>query len=155
MIANPEELGEIRRQAEVEYPRECCGVILTRGASERLLIRFQNTQDALHESDPVKYPRDSRQAYSIDSGEWWRQVCKREDAGYRVAVIYHSHIDVDAYFSETDKFNALLGGDQPGYPDATYVVVSVVEGRVAGVGAFGWSAEKRDFLQVELEASEE
>ena len=39
-------------------------------------------------------------------------------------MIYHSHIDAGAYFSETDRRNALIDG-QPAYPEATYVVVAV------------------------------
>ncbi len=33
-----------------------------------------------------------------------------------VDVIYHSHIDAGAYFSATDKQNALMNGE-PFYPD--------------------------------------
>ena len=52
-----------------------------------------------------------------------------------MATIYHSHIDVGAYFSDTDKKNALIDGE-PTYPDAVYVVMSVVERRVVAVNAF-------------------
>jgi proteasome lid subunit RPN8/RPN11 len=44
-----------------------------------------------------------------------------------VAVIYHSHVDAGAYFSETDRRQALVGGE-PAYPNAVYVVTSVVAG---------------------------
>ncbi len=54
-----------------------------------------------------------------------------------MATIYHSHIDTGAYFSETDKRNALVDGE-PAYPDAVYVVVSVLAGRPAAAGAFAW-----------------
>jgi proteasome lid subunit RPN8/RPN11 len=68
-----------------------------------------------------------------------------------VAVIYHSHIDAGAYFSETDRRQAVIGG-QPAYPAAVYVVTSVVAGRVEAVAAFRWDAERRDFVPVELSA---
>jgi proteasome lid subunit RPN8/RPN11 len=149
VILTPDELQEIRRHAEADYPSECCGVILVRGGEKRLLVRLRNAQDALHRSDPVRHPRDSSTAYAVDGQEWWRLVCRREDEGYRVAVIYHSHIDVGAYFSATDAQNALLGGDQPGYPDATWVVVSVVKGRAGDAAAFRWDAAERRFLSVD------
>ena len=57
-------------------------------------------------------------------------IGRKEADGYRVATIYHSHIDTGAYFSETDTRNALIDGE-PAYPDAAYVVVSVVEGKLA------------------------
>ena len=44
-----------------------------------------------------------------------------------MAVIYHSHVDAGAYFSETDRRQALVGGE-PAYPGAVYVVTSVVRG---------------------------
>ena len=65
-----------------------------------------------------------------------------------MAVIYHSHVDAGAYFSETDRRNALLGGE-PSYPDSTYVVTSVVNGRVDAMAAFRWDAARRDFLPVD------
>ncbi len=151
MIATPEELAEIRGHAEADYPSECCGVILVRAAMERLLLRCRNLQDTLHESDPIAHPRDSRTAYYIDPKDLL-QIGRHEAQGYRVAAIYHSHCDAGAYFSETDRRNALLGGE-PAYPDARYIVVSVVSGRSAAAGAFHWDAGRRDFLPVGLEES--
>jgi proteasome lid subunit RPN8/RPN11 len=151
VIATREELAEIRRHAEADYPSECCGVILAR-AAERALMRCRNLQDELHRADPVKHPRDSRTAYYIDPKDLL-EIVRREAQGHRVAVIYHSHCDAGAYFSETDKRNALFGGE-PAYPDALYVVVSVVSGRVAAAGAFQWNPEKRDFLPVEFKEFE-
>jgi proteasome lid subunit RPN8/RPN11 len=145
-----DELAEIRRHAEADYPSECCGVLLVRGAGERLMLRCRNIQDELHRSDPVKHPRDARTAYYIDPKDLL-QIGRREDDGYRVEVIYHSHCDAGSYFSETDKRNALLGGE-PTYPAATYIVVSVVAGRAGPASAYRWSRARRDFLPVELEA---
>ena len=146
MIVTSEELAQIRAQAEAEYPGECCGVILERGA-ERVVLRCRNIQDALHARDPIRHPRDARTAYYIDPQDLLA-IGRRESEGYRVAVIYHSHIDTGAYFSETDKRNALMG-DEPTYPEARYVVVSVVSGRLVAVSAYAWSAERRDFLPLD------
>ena len=55
-------------------------------------------------------------------------------------MIYHSHVDAGAYFSETDRRNAMVDG-VPAYPQATYVVVAVAEGRVADTRAHRFSAE--------------
>ena len=56
-------------------------------------------------------------------------------------MIYHSHVDAGAYFSETDRRNAMIDG-APTYPTATYVVVGVSRGRVAETRAHRWSAER-------------
>jgi proteasome lid subunit RPN8/RPN11 len=150
MILTPEELGRVRAQAEAEYPSECCGVVLTRdaAASDRLLMRCRNIQDELHAKDPARHPRDSRTAYFIDPQDLLA-IGRLEGQGYRVATIYHSHVDTGAYFSATDRQNALINGE-PSYPDAVYVVVSVVGGRAAEAAAFVWDAAERDFVPTEL-----
>ena len=151
MIFTREELDRIRAQAVAEYPAECCGVLLTRDAApaERLLMPCRNIQDELHSKDPVRHPRDSRTAYFIDPKDLL-SIGRREGQGYRVATIYHSHIDTGAYFSATDRQNALIDG-QPAYPDAVYVVLSVVAGPVEDAAAFVWDPATRDFAPTELE----
>ena len=153
MIFTSEELAQIRGQAEAEYPAECCGVLLLRGdaRTERLLLPCRNIQDELHRSDPVKHPRDSRTAYFIHPKDLLT-IGRREGEGYRVAVIYHSHIDAGAYFSATDSRNALIDGE-PTYPDAVYVVLSVMKGKVADAQAFVWDVVTRDFVAGEPEDS--
>jgi proteasome lid subunit RPN8/RPN11 len=151
MILTAEELARVRAQAEAEYPSECCGVLLTRDtpAPDRLLMQCRNIQDELHAKDPVRHPRDSRTAYFIDPTDLLT-IGRREGDGYRVATIYHSHVDTGAYFSATDRQNALIEGE-PAYPDAVYVVLSVIERRVADAAAFVWDASARDFVPTPLE----
>jgi proteasome lid subunit RPN8/RPN11 len=146
MIFTPDEQTQIHAQAEAEYPSECCGVLLTRGETraDRLLLPCRNIQDELHAKDPTRHPRDSRTAYFIDPKDLLA-IGRRETQGYSVGVIYHSHIDAGAYFSATDKRNALVNGD-PAYPDAVYVVLSVVQGKVVDVGTFAWDSHARDFV---------
>ena len=144
MIATAEELEAIRRQAVEEYPRESCGVILEQGRLRRI-VRCRNIQDELHAKDPQRHPRDARTAYFIDPKDLLA-IGLREGQGYGFVVIYHSHIDAGAYFSATDKQNALMNGE-PFYPAATYVVVSVLEGVVADIRAFVWQPAARDFVE--------
>ncbi|MCI0548338.1 MAG: M67 family metallopeptidase [Candidatus Rokubacteria bacterium] len=147
-ILTPEERARIHAQAVAEYPAECCGVILVREEGERSLLACRNIQNELHLKDPARYPRDARTAYYIDPKDLLA-IGRREAEGYRVATIYHSHIDAGAYFSETDKRNALVNGE-PAYPEAAYVVVSVLEGRVAATAAFRWEGDGRDFVPADL-----
>ncbi len=150
MVLTAEELTRIRAQAEAEYPAECCGVVLARGgaAPERVLMPCRNVQDDKHREDPAAFPRESREAYYMDPRDLLA-IGRREAQGYAVAVIYHSHIDVGAYFSATDRQNALMDGE-PTYPDAVYVVVSVMGGRAVDARAFSWDAASRDFAPAEL-----
>jgi proteasome lid subunit RPN8/RPN11 len=149
MILAPTEQDTIRAQAVEEYPFESCGVILARGG-ERRLLRCRNAQNELHARDPVRYPRDARTAYYIDPKDLLR-IGDLERQGFDVAVIYHSHVDAGAYFSETDRRQAVVGGE-PAYPGAVYVVTSVVHGVVDAVAAFRWDPDCRDFVPMELQA---
>jgi proteasome lid subunit RPN8/RPN11 len=98
----------------------------------------------------VRYPRDARTAYYIDPKDLLR-IGDLERQGFDVAVIYHSHVDAGAYFSETDRRQAVVGGE-PAYPGAVYVVTSVVRGVVDAVAAFRWDPDCRDFVPMELQA---
>jgi [CysO sulfur-carrier protein]-S-L-cysteine hydrolase len=149
MILTAEEYARIQAQAVAEYPSECCGVVMEKQCAppERLLLACRNIQDELHVKDPKRHPRDARTAYYIDPRDLIA-MGRREAQGFRVLTIYHSHIDAGAYFSATDRHNALINGE-PAYPDATYVVVSVVERRVAGAGVFRWDPTLRDFAPID------
>ncbi len=108
MILTAEEREAVESQAVEEYPHESCGVILKR-SGERRLLRCRNAQNELHARDPQRYPRDARTAYYIDPKDLLR-IGDLEREGFDVAVIYHSHIDAGAYFSETDRRQAVVGG---------------------------------------------
>jgi proteasome lid subunit RPN8/RPN11 len=144
------ELASIRQQAEAAYPAECCGLLLFRPTCppERKLRPCRNVQDELHARDAERFPRTSRTAYYI-AHEDLLAISREQSAGWEVAVIYHSHIDAGAYFSETDRRNALVDG-QPAYPGTTYVVVEVREGRAGDVRAFRWDEARHDFQEVTL-----
>ena len=152
MILTVDERLAIERQAAEEYPRECCGVILIRG-NERRLIRCRNVQDEWHARDPVAFPRDARTAYRMDARDLLMIHDLTERQGYRVHVIYHSHPDAGAYFSETDRRDALTLGE-PNYPEATYVVVSVVGARPVALAAYRWDPGSRTFVRVPDPAAE-
>jgi adenylyltransferase/sulfurtransferase len=148
VILTTDETERIQAQAVAEYPAESCGVIVTHGA-ERRLLACRNVQNELHARDPQRYPRDARTAYYIDPADLLR-IGRLEGEGFAVSVIYHSHIDAGAYFSETDRRSAMLGGE-PSYPDAIYVVTSVVERRVEAMAAFRWDGTRHDFMPVPSE----
>jgi len=144
------ELDAIQRHARADYPSEACGVLLVRAGApeERRLLPCRNIQDELHARDPARFPRTARTAYYIAHADLI-EIGRREGDGFEVKVIYHSHVDAGAYFSETDRRNALVDGT-PAYPQATYVVVAVSDGRVAETRAHRFSLEGQDFVEVPL-----
>jgi [CysO sulfur-carrier protein]-S-L-cysteine hydrolase len=142
-ILTAAEREAIGGQAKEEYPFESCGVILARG-DERRLLRCRNAQNELHARDPRRHPRDARTAYYIDPKDLLR-IGDLEREGFGVAVIYHSHVDAGAYFSETDRRQALVGA-APAYPGAVYVVTSVMAGVVDAMKAYRWNGH--DFVEI-------
>lgn len=151
MLRIPEpEWQRICRQAADEYPGECCGILTTGAGGAMAVHPCRNIQDELHERDPAQYPRDSRIAYFIDPGELFRIINGAEREGGQVTGFYHSHIDCDAYFSEEDKARA-MAWDEPAYPEAVYLVVSVYRDGVRGHRAFSWNPRQSDFGEVEIQ----
>jgi proteasome lid subunit RPN8/RPN11 len=150
VILTAAELEAIQRHARADYPAECCGVLLVRPGApgDRRLLACRNIQDELHARDPGRFPRTARTAYYI-AHEDLLEIGRREGDGFEVRVIYHSHVDAGAYFSETDRRNAMLDG-VPAYPQATYVVVAVADGRVAETRAHRFSAEAREFVEIPI-----
>jgi proteasome lid subunit RPN8/RPN11 len=135
---------------------EACGVI--DGPAGDLLAdraeRLPNLANRYHAMDPEGYPRTGRTYFLIDPLKFSKKVRAGEDAGRPIKVLYHSHLDCGAYFSETDAQTALAGGEEPSY-DLAFLVVSV-RGDGKGGGAqvddrklFVWSGSA--FVEAPLE----
>ena len=73
-------------------------------------------------------------------------VLPAEKAGGKISGFFHSHIDCDAYFSDEDKERAMIW-DEPAYPDAIYLVVSVCNKNVKGYKCFGWDGSLGHFYR--------
>ncbi len=141
-------LKVVFEQAEREYPRECCGMILGPRQKEDRLTRLRpcrNAYDAFHAQDPDNFPRTAQTAYFIDPKELLaiqKEIRERDEAIY---IIYHSHINTDAYFSAEDKQVAISEGE-PAYPGVCYLVISVMQGKVQGASLYQWDDHQKDFL---------
>ena len=141
-------LDEIDRHAREAYPFECCGAVLMRKGSQTVR-RIDNIQDRLHVEDPLKNPRDSRIAYFMDPKQLFAVLREADDTRSALGLLYHSHPEHGAYFSDEDKARA-LAWDEPAYPDTAYLVVSVVDGTVKERLAVAWDGERRDFVPIDL-----
>jgi proteasome lid subunit RPN8/RPN11 len=97
--------------------------------------------------DPVHFPRTSREAYLMDAKEQLRLHRDLEANDGVIVAVWHSHIEVGAYFSEKDRRDAIIDG-QPAVPGAEYLVFGVQAGRVTEVKRFRWAA--RDFVEEQL-----
>ena len=144
-----EALNAIAEHAREDYPAECCGILTQEADGGQRVHRCRNIQDRLHRSDPEAHPRTSRTAYRMDDLQVHGILSDTEEGGGRLAVLYHSHIDCDAYFSEEDRTAALFM-DEPTYPGVVHLVVSVVEGEVRGSRGFLWDDGERDFAEISI-----
>lgn len=139
-------------RAAFERDEESCG-LLVGPASEPLLVDaivpMENRANKLHELDPSSYPRTGRMYFDIDPLKFERTVRDGERSGRPVKVLYHSHLDVGAYFSETDAEAATMGGEAPSY-DLAYLVTSVRAGVVDDRKLFVWDPERKSFIESPL-----
>jgi adenylyltransferase/sulfurtransferase len=140
-------LAEIYAHAVAEYPRECCGIVLgSRDDDMANKVRVcANIQDILHAEDPVLHARDSRTAYNMNATDLFAlQKSLRSDLPAK--VVYHSHADVGAYFSDTDQAAARMDGE-PTYP-VEYLVVDVRADGPHGAAQFAWDPQRGQYEEV-------
>ena len=139
-------LDSIFLQAEREYPAECCGVILgISGQTDFLRTQpFKNVQDKYHAKDPENFPRTGRQAYFMEPKALLALQKESRASKEEIRVIYHSHIDAPAYFSDEDKRLARFE-DGPVYPGVDYLVISVIDRKVQEVRLYRWDSAQKDF----------
>jgi proteasome lid subunit RPN8/RPN11 len=138
----------ICHHAQDTFPDECCGVILNHGGLEEVR-RITNIQNAMHTKDPQGYPRDARIAYFMDPQELLA-VLKEVDSGRaELKAFYHSHPNHEAYFSAEDRTRAMFG-DEPSYPETSYLVISIYEREVKAIKAYVWDKEHKDFCETPL-----
>ncbi|MDP6124239.1 MAG: M67 family metallopeptidase [Candidatus Latescibacteria bacterium] len=149
-VVNLELSGEphniIAAHSVSEYPNECCGVITLR-EGEITVHQCRNILDDLHAQDPEGYPRDSANGYYIDPDQLRAILEQTEKDSGEVVGFYHSHPDVGAYFSDEDHERAMFF-DEPIYPRAVHVVVSVKKGQAKEVKKFVWNVETRSFDEI-------
>ena len=138
---------------------EACG-LLAGPASKPLevdtLVPMENRANKLHKFDPETYPRTGRMYFDIDPLKFGREMRSRAEAGAPAKILYHSHLDVGAYFSETDATAATMGGDSPAFPLA-YLVTSVRAPKEVGgepvvddTKLFIWDAAAKKFVESNL-----
>lgn len=141
-------LKSIFQQAEQEYPYECCGLILGDRENKQFsrVKAVKNAQEEYHVKDPAQFLRSARHAYFMEPKELLLLQKKLRATKEEIHVIYHSHIDVPAYFSEEDKHRALFEG-APVYPGVDYLIVSVMQGKVEEVCFYRWTPEKKEFIR--------
>jgi [CysO sulfur-carrier protein]-S-L-cysteine hydrolase len=142
-------LDEIHAHARKAFPHETCGFVIERDGSLSV-VHVTNVQNQKHAENPEAFPRTAEIAYTM--GPESAPILVGHDRGELIIrAIFHSHPQHAAYFSAEDKKQATVW-DEPSYPDAAQIVVSVIDGEVRDAKAFRWHEPARDFVEVPLEA---
>lgn len=128
---------------EADPEREVCGFLLRRDGALHV-VPVENAADRYHALDPARFPRTGRDSYLMDPKAQLRIHRELEAWGGEIAAIWHSHVEVGAYFSAKDRADAVVEG-QPTVPGAEYLVLGVRGGRVTEVKRFRWDGH--DFVE--------
>jgi proteasome lid subunit RPN8/RPN11 len=136
------EAVEIRRQAEGEYPHECCGLLLGRASDEG--------RKTVVEVFPVSNAREEAARHNrslITPEEYLRG--ERHARARRLDVVgnYHSHPDHPAIPSQFDLEHA--------WPTWSYLIVSVENGRAVDLRSWELAADRSRFDEERISRLEE
>lgn len=141
----------IEAEARAAYQRdeEACGYLS--GPREAPLLADEatvmpNLANKYHALDPETFPRRGNTYFLLDARKFERAIDEGERRDRPVKVLWHSHLDCGAYFSETDADAANMGGDSPARPLA-YLVTSVRGGEVDEHRLFIWDAAGKQYVE--------
>lgn len=125
-------LADIEAHALESYPNECCGFVSGPASEAGVLdasVREVNEADKFHKLDPVTFPRTARTYFKINELRAAKAFDAGDASGRPIKVIYHSHCDAGAYFSQEDA--ATFASDNLLMWPCAFLVVSVQNGALA------------------------
>ena len=130
------------------YPEEACGLITGLRAESSLqnleLLPMKNVMTLYHERDPKRFPRTNLDGYLIEPLQFVKAEKQLASQGRCIKLIFHSHPDVGAYFSEQDQDDALWN-DEPRYPNVDYLVCGIKQGRPDGAIIARYNTQLKSF----------
>lgn len=158
-------LNEIYRHAREEFPNECCGWLTGPRDGGRVTSVRRATNAYEPNSHPTAHDRTAETAYviagsdllelnhTLDGPEPSRVTYQYPAIPVVVRprhepprVIYHSHPNGRAYFSETDR-KVATWGDEPVYP-VKQLVVGIDANRVVVARLYEWDDSTKGFKPV-------
>jgi proteasome lid subunit RPN8/RPN11 len=140
-------LEAIFAHARETFPDECCGWL----TGEKNSNTADGVRRAINAYEPETHPtaknRSAQTAFVISNDDLL-DLNRTLDDDVRPRIIYHSHPNGHAYFSETDKANAKdPWGEGPAYP-VNQIVVGIDGNRVVEARQFAWDDEAGDFIEI-------
>lgn len=142
-IAIPPALREqLYRHARRGFPDECCGYLVgpADGDTVEAAVECRNAQ---RDGDHPTEPQRGADTGFVIAGAELLSFARSFDGPRPARVVYHSHTNGRAYFSEVDR--ALATG--PAYP-VQHLVIGVTALGVTEAAQYAWSAEARDHVEI-------
>ena len=145
----PDVLTRVYEEARKAFPAECCGFI--RGPKDQMVANevhpCANEQDQGNHPAEMAKKRSDETAYVIEGADLLA-LNRSLDSLTPAKIIYHSHPNGRAYFSQTDQEVATSPwGDGPMYP-VVQLVVGIDEGCVRHAKLFAWNEVENTFTEV-------
>ncbi|CAN5877199.1 Mov34/MPN/PAD-1 family protein [soil metagenome] len=143
IIAIPDDVRrDMYAHAQAMYPAECCGYLTgpTRGRVVDAAVSCRNAQNV--GEHPITPDRTEETGFVIGGSELFN-FARSFDSDQPARVVYHSHTNGRAYFSDTDRAMAV----GPAYP-VQHVVIGVTPDGITEVAQYAWSGDDRDFVEV-------
>lgn len=136
-----EQLDKIRRHAEAEYPRECCGLLVGRIENDG---RTRVVVETLAVSNAWEAEGELGHRMLITPQDYMRAERRFSKEGLGVIGNYHSHPDDRAAPSQFDLEHLAP------WTTMSYIVVSVKEGRAADLRSWELASDRSRFNEEEI-----
>jgi proteasome lid subunit RPN8/RPN11 len=132
-------LDRIKRHAEAEYPRECCGLLIgSIGGDGRVVVEIYAVSNAWGETEAM------HRRMSITPQDYMHAERRFSQQGQGVVGNYHSHPDHPAIPSQFDLEHLAP------WPTMSYIVVSVREGVATELRSWELEADRSRFIEEDI-----
>jgi proteasome lid subunit RPN8/RPN11 len=131
----PNVLAAIYEHASTAYPDECCGYLV--GPREGAIDSAVPCRNAQRDGDHPTHPDRGADTGFVIAGAELLAFARSIDSDRPARVVYHSHTNGRAYFSEVDRANA-TAEDGPTYP-VQHLVVGVTAEGLTEAAQFAWT----------------
>lgn len=136
LVIKAGDLQAIGRHGEATFPEECCGFLIGRAAAEATVVERVLPVD--NERQDSRHNR-----YVIEPDTVLAAHKEARAAGADVVGYYHSHPDHPSRPSDFDREHA--------WPGLSYLIVSVMKGRVADARSWRLADDRERFDEEILE----
>lgn len=131
---------QIYAHARRAFPEECCGYLVGTMDGVDQVVECRNAQpEGIHPTAP---DRGADTGFVI-AGSELLGFARSFDGPRPARVVYHSHSNGRAYFSDVDR--ALANG--PSYP-VQHLVIGVTAAAIVECAMFAWCGDARDHVEV-------